>query len=62
MKHKIVSDTHADFIRNMETLYNTLNKSNRILYKSKIKMKTFNSDYTGYRIHYSGVFWDTVKK
>ena len=58
MRHKITSDRHGSFVRNIKSLEETLLISDKFIYKMKIKMKTYNNDYSGYNPAYVGYFWD----
>jgi hypothetical protein len=58
MKHKITADTHAHFVRNIQTLKEQIAMTGKTIVKVRLRMKTFNSDYEGYQRRYVGIFWD----
>ena len=58
MRHKITSDKHGSFIRNIKSLEEILLISDKFIYKMKIIMKTYNNDHSGYKPVYVGYFWD----
>ena len=55
-RHVIISDARTHFEKNIHDFYDYIESAGQVVFDVKIRMKTYNSDYSAYHPRYLAVF------